>query len=455
MAAGWVEPGRTATNEPLLGAALAEVSAWSSQSWVVNQDEDHLTVSVDIDVAKVAFVHKNAKTDRAICTEPPLNGMFQLGLGDYIASRLRTVGIDIRDQSANQRAALYGSISGASATLDLSSASDTVAVKLVEHLLPEDWFNLLWRLRSAEAEVNGKIVYMEKISSMGNGFTFPLETLIFWAIALSVSEIYAPRTRIRTLVYGDDIIVPVDAAVPLIRVLKDLGFTPNPDKSFWDGTFRESCGKDYVLGIDVRPVFVDGPLTGETAFTIHNYFVRRGDFACANIVELSIHPSIRLYGPQGYGDGHLHSDVWVARVTRKSDLGWVGFSFDTWTYSPNLLRDELVKRLLDLRERDSKDDRAKPKGAAMQLKRNKLATGKRVVPFKVRYTNLVRRLAAYVSYDQEDLFLDDHRPYADLVLPRIRPDTGGLRHLVVPGKGIVHRTRIYTFEPPWLRVLPS
>ena len=204
-------------------------------------------VSVGIHRSRVSFVPKNAKTDRVISVEPVLNGMIQNGLGDWVATRLRRVGIDIRDQSANQRAAMYGSISNVSATIDLSSASDSIATGLVKHLFPDDWSTLLISISSREGLCDGEVLNYAKLSSMGNGFTFPVETLIFWALADAVQEKVCPKTRIRTLVYGDDIVVDSKAVRLLRKTFSAVGFTINMDKYFWDGPFRESCGHDTFL----------------------------------------------------------------------------------------------------------------------------------------------------------------------------------------------------------------
>jgi len=57
-------------------------------------------------------------------------------------------------------------------------------------------------------------------------------------------------------VYGDDIIVPVDTLVHVIRYLEAFGLKVNTDKTFGTGKFRESCGGDYYDGVDVTPVRV-------------------------------------------------------------------------------------------------------------------------------------------------------------------------------------------------------
>ena len=92
---------------------------------------------------------------------------------------------------------------------------------------------------------------------MGNGYTFELETLIFYAagvVALKRNSL--PVTRRNLTVYGDDIIVN-DRAVPeLYRILSNLGFTVNKAKSFIDGAFRESCGGDFFMGHSVKGFYV-------------------------------------------------------------------------------------------------------------------------------------------------------------------------------------------------------
>lgn len=395
-------------------------------------------VDVEIHASRIAFVPKNAKTERAICTEPTLNGMFQLGIGDELARRLRVgAGIDIRDQSRNQRAALYGSISGGLATLDLSSASDTVAKLLVQHLLPSDWYDLLWMFRSAEADVAGERIVQQKISSMGNGFTFPLETLIFWAISESVVDIYRPHGRV--LVYGDDIVVPTEAAVPLMRVLGELGFQPNPSKSFWTGRFRESCGKDYVDGIDVRPVFVEDALTGADVFRLRNFFYRKGDFLLSTWLENLIHPSIRTRGPDGYGDGHLIGSVFINRYGGRK--GWSGFTFETWSHKPKLLKDTIIRKYLSVPPSARKADPKKH-----EWKKNHL-------PHVVRVATYLASQGGDRSPESVQYYRPSKSHLRSIAMDFVEKGAAGdvvSDPWVVPGRGELTRTKIYIFEPPRL-----
>lgn len=193
-------------------------------------------------------VPKSAKTDRGICIEPGANVFLQLGVGAHIRSRLKRVAnIDLEHgQRLHGSLAVLASLTGEFATIDLSSASDTVCRVLVQLLVPDQWFQLLNDLRSHKTlvEVGGgrtKWVYLEKFSSMGNGFTFELETLIFWAIVQELSDHPVH-------VYGDDIIVHRSAFDDAIAALKFCGFTPNERKTYNHSAFRESCGTDVFSG---------------------------------------------------------------------------------------------------------------------------------------------------------------------------------------------------------------
>jgi len=323
---------------PLAGALLRECPGLLPET-----EGDVHWAPVELHDGRLSFVPKNWKTDRAIVVEPMLNTFYQLGLGDYIADRLRRCGLDISDQSKNQRLARIGSLTGGFATIDLSSASDTLAKGLVAHLLPVDWYSLLlagrspyitYTLAGAGAGINYRH-RLEKFSSMGNGFTFPLETLIFYAITLAVCE---DDDCVRA--YGDDIICPSWAAPRVMEVLEALGFVINQDKSFWFGAFRESCGCDYVLGYNVRPVYVKDRLSAYDAITLANGLKENGFERAAISTRRTLHPRLRLYGPSGYGDGYFHIDNLHATSRHltagktRARAGFSGYFFKKWLPVP-------------------------------------------------------------------------------------------------------------------------
>ena len=210
----------------------------------------------------VTFVPKSAKTDRPIAVEPRWNIFFQKGMGAYLRKRLRFFGVNLDYQGLNQALAIYGSHTGKYATIDLASASDTVSKEVVLALLPEPWLNILGAMRSPAYLLDGKWSSYHKWSSMGNGYTFELESLLFWALCSSVDEDIA--------VYGDDLIVPTKSYDAIVRVLEVCGFSVNPDKSFSSGYFRESCGCDAFDGIDVTPIYWKEPLDDQGTLTLVN-----------------------------------------------------------------------------------------------------------------------------------------------------------------------------------------
>lgn len=207
------------------------------------------------DFCTVTTVPKNSKTDRTIAIEPSGNIFLQKGVGRFIRERLRTIGIDLNDQSVNQGLAREGSITGLLATLDLKAASDTVCRELVAQLLPYDWWCLLDRLRSRCYRLpdSKTSVSFEKFSTMGNGFTFELESLLFWAICSAAS--LASGRNGWCAVYGDDLVVETSVVAQTCEALQGAGFTLNLKKSHWTSPFRESCGGHYFGGRDVTPIY--------------------------------------------------------------------------------------------------------------------------------------------------------------------------------------------------------
>lgn len=220
---------------------------------------------------------KTALTDRAIACEPSINLFYQLALGRQLKSRLRKRGCwDMtRAQELHRLVAESSSVSREFATLDLSNASDTLSYNLVRLLLPPHWFDQLDGLRSpfTRMKIGGqqRWVKLEKFSSMGNGFTFELETIIFAAISVVVTRESGGQGWLGrdTFVFGDDIIVKNEIARPLKLVLEFLGFKLNVEKSFFgDEPFRESCGGDFFAGKPVRPYSLKRELNGPQDYIV-------------------------------------------------------------------------------------------------------------------------------------------------------------------------------------------
>jgi len=268
------------------GAVLARDLIWNDLRWrgaleesyrqrfvipswkILDWDEFFRTILVISDSNKITSVPKDAKTRRPIAIEHRLNIQLQLGIEGVIRTRLKRWGIDLNDQTQNQRLARYGSMHSdvmSGATVDLANASDTVSLGVCKDLLPREWYQLLCDVRSPFGVFpDGTKLRYRKISSMGNGTTFAVESLIFFAIAKAVTEKYLNTrvTRKVISVFGDDIILPEGAALDLTYYLETFGFEVNYEKSFMRGFVKESCGADFILGENVRPVFHRTPIKG-------------------------------------------------------------------------------------------------------------------------------------------------------------------------------------------------
>jgi hypothetical protein len=249
--------------------------------------------------SSLKFVPKDVRESRSIAVEPSLNMYYQLGLGSILEDRLKTFfGLDIRNQPEwNREAARVGSIAAQNlgrvldplqgetgdvrqlnadysdfVTIDLKSASDSLGVNLMKCVLPDDFFRLLMRLRSDESSLpDGSRIELEMISTMGNGFTFPLETLLFSCVVVAAIKSLGLTPRRPSSngalnlptgnpaewgVFGDDIVCHPHVAPRVLRLLALFGFEVNSNKTFVDGLFRESCGCDYFKGRDIRPVYL-------------------------------------------------------------------------------------------------------------------------------------------------------------------------------------------------------
>lgn len=175
---------------------------------------------------RVELVPKNWKTHRTIACEPEGNIALQLAFDSFCKRKLRSrLNIDLSDQSRNQRLAQESSVHGKLCTVDLKAASDRLSLNIVHLLFPREWVDFFLDTRSPcwKAD-NGDLIPYHKLSSMGNGYTFTIETLVFAAICKSLgSKEFS--------VYGDDIIIETELYADLVDLLSYLGFEVNQEKS--------------------------------------------------------------------------------------------------------------------------------------------------------------------------------------------------------------------------------
>jgi hypothetical protein len=236
-----------------------------------------------VDASRATTVPKDMHIRRMIAIEPTVNMFFQQGIMAVMYKCLKRVGLDVTSLPLQHTVkAFRASVSGKQATIDFSSASDSICIELLRYLLPSEWFECLNSVRCPNMKIAGKNIRLEAFSTMGNATTFPVETLVFWslAVACEMRETYltshrnSPQKtlhrfipnlgeRSRVSVFGDDCILITCVAPRFIRVCNTLGLSVNEKKTFTsEGPgFRESCGGDYYHGRDVRPLYLKAPVS--------------------------------------------------------------------------------------------------------------------------------------------------------------------------------------------------
>lgn len=223
---------------------------------------------------RVAFVPKTMRTPRVIAIEPYARQFVQQAVARFLYDNLRTefpAQLDLFDQRTNDAWAWSGSIDRGVSTIDLSEASDRLSHQLVTSLFRR-WPHIsdaLVACRSARAELpSGDLITLKKFASMGSALTFPIQSMVFFSIAVLGefgSKVYPGyRRSVRNdgciSVFGDDIIVKTDAYQHTVSLLESYGLKVNVKKSYYSGNFRESCGGDYFNGCDVSITRLRKPL---------------------------------------------------------------------------------------------------------------------------------------------------------------------------------------------------
>lgn len=263
------------TNEYQLALYRAAVSY--SDTWADAEMQRFQAFGVEaVPGNRLFFVNKNTDELRTCATEANVAMLLQKALGGHYERCLwQAFRISLEKQPDNNRNLAYiGSVDGSFGTIDGTKASDSIAWALCLTVL--DPRHVKWlRLFRAEATVlpDGSIMPLRMVSTMGNGFTFPLMTILFASVVRSVYQMMdlpSSDPSAHFGVFGDDIIVRREAYDFVIRSLTKLGFRVNESKSFNSGPFRESCGHDYYNGHFVRGVYVKSLETPSELFSAIN-----------------------------------------------------------------------------------------------------------------------------------------------------------------------------------------
>lgn len=218
--------------------------------------------------ARVEIVPKSMVTGRTVCPDSVTMGYYQqatsAGMLDSASKDFRSL-VNLHDQSRSRELARVGSIDGSYGTIDLSAASDSVTTDLVCRIfsgVPSLLRDLLGS-RSLTAKLpTGQSIRLRKFAPMGSATCFPVECVVFASVCeASRRACSSPR---RSVVYGDDLVVPCEYVDDVVQRLQSLNFTVNLHKSYFGQVrpvFREACGGQYVDGKDVTPLMISRKLT--------------------------------------------------------------------------------------------------------------------------------------------------------------------------------------------------
>jgi hypothetical protein len=226
--------------------------------------------------SKLIAVPKTLKGPRLIASEPNSNQWIQQLMLKQVVSKVKVSKylnktINFESQAHNAWHALKASISGSDATIDLSSASDRFSLWTFERMFRRNRTLLerfhACRTQAIKNEIDSSfgVVTLKKAFSQGNALTFPIQSIGYAIICIAavliqrgqnVTTRNIMRAGSEVSVYGDDMIVPIDAFEMTVYLLEALGLKVNSDKTFHNGRFRESCGTDAYAGVDVTPSYV-------------------------------------------------------------------------------------------------------------------------------------------------------------------------------------------------------
>nr|URG15847.1 MAG: RNA dependent RNA polymerase [Leviviridae sp.] len=238
-------------------------------------------------------VPKKREISRCINIEGVLSKAMQHVIGCNLREQFRLFGLrygfatDLNESDRdNAYSAYLGSRYGHLATIDFSSASDSISNALVEALFRDNgplctkYLMLMESVRSTHVLVDGAPLATKKFASMGNAFIFELESIIFFTLTLAfelardyplvlsfgerhmlrrVKQILKTDQRLHVIsVFGDDTLLrstSYDASY--VSTMAAFGLTVNPEKSFGSTSdFRESCGYDFRDGQFVREFYL-------------------------------------------------------------------------------------------------------------------------------------------------------------------------------------------------------
>lgn len=425
-------------------------------------------------IATLVCVPKSMTSNRTISKEPTTLQFLQqdifAALDDYFSSH--PCHIDLHDQARSRNLALAGSRDASYATIDLSSASDSVSLAVVELLfgnLPVHYPLLATRSTHVRVASNdGSIdetIELRKFAPMGSAVCFPLECMVFSTICEAAIRLTAGRKSREDdyVVYGDDIVIRTEFAQECVRLLALLGFIVNASKSFGvpDETdnllyahaqFREACGIEAIGGQDVTPLRLSRRLVSLT----NNDSDRQAGLGVGMIDLIN---RAYLYGYstlRQYANGKLRSHKWYRSCLRLGYSDYLEFRDAIALGRPSWITAAVPYVIVDdgtdtqWRAFKARFDRTIWRCSVM------VTTAK---PRRQRVPTTVHRAGVYGRQDVLDILFPDGRPHDEndyftwCYMVRLRSVDNDNDPFVIDDTGIVTiRPRDLRWSKTWVSV---
>lgn len=238
---------------------------------------------VDCSCLKQSYVPKKFDSLRGITLNTLIGTFISGAIGNVMAKRLKDYGLNIK--KLQEKHGVYARIfsnTRTHATADLSLASQSITKQHIDCLFSVDWADAMEEGRIKLINLAGDVHRTPTYAGMGIGFTFPLQTILFYSLLEAIRTL--TKTQGFVSVYGDDLVYPRRIHRYVSAILPRLNFILNEDKTYVEENFRESCGSDFYRGVDVRPFSYEGRYrehsrTSHAAFlyTVMNGLLTRWD----------------------------------------------------------------------------------------------------------------------------------------------------------------------------------
>jgi len=262
--------------------------------------------------ARLIAVPKTLKGPRMIASEPTAHQWIQHSLMAWLRQVLPKalrLCVDFQNQGPSRDHCLRASSTGEDATVDLSSASDRLSCWVVERAFQYNGtiLDALWACRTRTCTVSVRdsdgvlageedFLLLRKFAPMGSGVTFPVQSLVYAAMAIAC-VLYDEGSRVsdrnimsvarRVRVFGDDIILPSSSVSSLDLLLTHCQLKLNASKTHWQGHFRESCGMDAFMGVEVTPLYLRDFQPGQTGEDLVSWVVVSNNAHKAWLINLA------------------------------------------------------------------------------------------------------------------------------------------------------------------------